>query len=74
MEIQNIFLDTIWLCGFLVLCIGVLWTLKTILDSVVTIWGKTDDKKGAESFIEEINDIDLNINGFSDRVPDENED
>ena len=72
MEIQNMFLSIIWLCGFLVLCAGAFWMLKAILDSVTIIRGKTSDKKAVETFIEEFNDINLSVNGFSDRIPDEN--
>jgi hypothetical protein len=57
MEIPNMFLSFIWLCGLLVLCTGALWMLKVIWDSVTTLRNKTGDKEVVESLIEEINDI-----------------
>ena len=71
MEIQNVFLGIIWLCGFLVLCTGALRMLRAIWDSVTIMRGKTGDKKAVESFIEEFNDIDLSVNAFSDGFLDE---
>jgi hypothetical protein len=71
MEIQNMFLSIIWLGGFLVLCSGALWMLKVIWDSFTAVRGKTGDKKVVESLIEEINDIDVSVNAFSDRTLDE---
>lgn len=73
MEIQNIFLSIIWFCGFLVLCTGALWMLRAIWDSVTIMKGKTGDKKAVESLFEELNDIDISVNAFSDGIPDETE-
>lgn len=67
-------LIVIWFCGFLVLCTGALWMLKVILDSFTAVRGKTGDKKVVESLIEEINDIDVSVNAFSDKIPDEAKD
>jgi hypothetical protein len=74
MEIQNMFLSIIWLCGFLVLCAGALWMLRAIWDSITILRGKTGDNKVVESFIEELNDIDVSVNAFSDGIPDETKD
>jgi hypothetical protein len=74
MEIQNMFLSIIWFCGFLVLCTGALWMLKAMWDSITIMRGKTGDNKVVESFIEELNVIDVSVNEFSDGIPDEKKD
>jgi hypothetical protein len=69
MEIQNMFLNMIWLSGFLVLCTGALWMLKVIWESVTFLGNNNGVQNAAESIIEEINELDLSVNPFSDGIP-----
>jgi hypothetical protein len=69
MEIQNIFLSIIWLSSFLVLCAGALWMLKVILDSVTLLGGMYIGKNAVGPCIEEIGELDLGVNAFSDVMP-----